>query len=67
VHLVVCHPGERLAGRHLHAQQELQLPARLVEDVRHPVAALGHPQRAVAQRGAVLRGDRGLGALERAE
>ena len=66
VHLVVRHAGQRLAGRHLHAQQELQLPAGLVEDVRHAVAALGQVQRRVAERGRL--GGRGdLGPLERAQ
>ena len=39
VDLVVRHARQRLARRHLHLQQELQLPARLVEDVGHRVLA----------------------------
>ena len=47
--------------------QELQLPARLVEDVGHAVAALGHAQGAVAQGRAEAGRRRGLGALEGAQ
>ncbi len=57
VDLVVRHSGQRLSVRHLHLQQELQLPAGLVEDVGHLVAALGDVERTVAE----LRGLPGAG------
>ncbi len=50
VDLVEGHARQRLAGRDLHPQQEVDLPAGLVQDVRHGVAALGHAQRRVTQR-----------------
>ena len=43
------HAGQRLTRRHLHPEQELDLPAGLVEDVGHTVAVFGNPQRAVGQ------------------
>ncbi|MDP4500925.1 hypothetical protein Q9G87_03040 [Nonomuraea sp. G32] len=45
VHLVV----DQAAAGHLHAKQELQLPAGLVEHVRDAVAGLGDAQQAVAR------------------
>ncbi len=41
VDLVVHHPGEWLPGRHLHPEQEVDLPLRLVQDVGIPFPASG--------------------------
>src|SRR5690606_25376539 len=49
VDLVVGHARQRLAVRHLHAQQELLLPAGLVEHVGDAVAGLRDVERAAGE------------------
>ena len=49
VDLVVSHARQRFPGGYLHLQQQLHLPARLVQHVGHPVALLGDRQQTVPQ------------------
>jgi hypothetical protein len=48
------HPGQRLTGRDLHPQHELDLPPRFVQYVGSPVAGLGNPQRVVGSAGLLV-------------
>ena len=50
VHLMVSHACQRLPFWNLHLEQELDLPPRLVEQIRSAVALLGNAQLAVGKR-----------------
>ena len=61
VDLVMHHAGEFLARRNLHAHLEFQLPADLIQDIRHIVSLFGNVQLAVAE--IARRGAQVFGAL----